>query len=76
MTMKTIRFVLTIILTIYSIPTFLSGLDIFKGKEPDLSTEWIILCIFFFLSIVLFITSLFEILNKDKKTITWENIDS
>jgi hypothetical protein len=49
MTMQTIRFSLAVILTIYSIPTLLSGLDIYKGTEPDLSSEWTIVCIFFVL---------------------------
>ena len=66
MTMKTIRFSLAVILTIYSIPTLLSGLDIYKGTEPDLSSEWIIVCIFFVLSLVFFITNLLELIKRDK----------
>ena len=66
MTMKTIRFSLAVILTIYSIPTLLSGLDIYKGTEPDLSSEWIIICIFFVLSLVFFITNLLELIKRDK----------
>jgi uncharacterized membrane protein YhaH (DUF805 family) len=66
MTMKTIRFSLAVILTIYSIPTLLSGLDIYKGTEPDLSSEWIIVCIFFVLSLVLFISNLLELIKRDK----------
>jgi len=58
--MKALRISLTVILTIYSIPVFLSGLDIYKGTEPDLSSEWIIVCLFFALSIVLFISNLLE----------------
>jgi len=66
MTMKTIRFSLAVILTIYSIPTLLSGLDIYKGTEPDLSSEWIIVCIFFVLSLVFFISNLLELIKRDK----------
>ena len=66
MTMKTIRFSLAVILTIYSIPTLLSGLDIYKGTEPDLSSEWIIVCIFFALSLVFFISNLLELIKRDK----------
>ena len=66
MTMKTIRLSLAVILTIYSIPTLLSGLDIYKGTEPDLSSEWIIVCIFFVLSLVFFISNLLEIAKRDK----------
>ena len=70
MTMKTLRFSLAVILTIYSIPTLLSGLDIYKGTEPDLSTEWIIICIFFVLSLVFFISNFLELIKRDKKTST------
>lgn len=64
--MKTLRFILALILTIYSIPTLLSGLDIYHGTEPDLSTEWIIVCIFFVLSLVFFVTNLLELIKRDK----------
>jgi uncharacterized membrane protein YhaH (DUF805 family) len=64
--MKTIRLSLAVILTIYSIPALLSGLDIYKGTEPDLSSEWIIVCIFFILSLVFFISSLLELIKRDK----------
>jgi len=63
--MKALRISLAIILTIYSIPTFLSGLDIYKGTEPDLSSEWIVVSIFFVLSLLFFITNLLE-LTKQK----------
>ncbi len=64
--MKTLRFILAVILTIYSIPTLLSGLDIYKGTEPDLSSEWIIVCIFFIMSVFFFISNLFELIKRDK----------
>ena len=64
--MKTLRFSLAVILTIYSIPTLLSGLDIYKGTEPDLSSEWIIVCIFFVLSLIFFISNLLELIKRDK----------
>jgi undecaprenyl pyrophosphate phosphatase UppP len=70
MTMKTKRFSLAVILTIYSIPTLLSGLDIYKGTEPDLSSEWIIVSIFFVLSLVFFITNLLELVKRNKLTST------
>jgi undecaprenyl pyrophosphate phosphatase UppP len=68
--MKKIRFSLAVILIIYSIPTLLSGLDIYKGTEPDLSSEWIIVSIFFVLSLAFFITNLLELIKQDKLTST------
>jgi hypothetical protein len=68
MIMKTTRFSLAVVLTIYSIPTLLSGLDIYQGTEPDLSSEWIIVCIFFALSLAFFITSLLEFVRRNKST--------
>jgi len=41
-------------------------LDIYKGNEPDLSSEWIIVCIFFVLSLVFFINNLLELIKRDK----------
>ena len=64
--MKAIRISLALILLIYSIPALLSGLDIYKGTEPDLESEWVIVCIFFILSIVLFIYNLLEFIKRDK----------
>ena len=66
--MKTTRFTLAVILTIYSIPTLLAGLDIYQGTEPDLSSEWIIVSIFFVLSLVFFISSLLELIKRDRQT--------
>jgi undecaprenyl pyrophosphate phosphatase UppP len=71
--MKKIRISLAIILILYSIPAFLSGLDIHKGTETDLSSEWIIVCIFFALSILLFISNLLELLKRDKPEYGKEN---
>ena len=64
--MRTIRISLGVILTIYSIPTILSGLDIYKGTEPDLSTEWIIVCIYFVLSLVFSILNILELFKQAK----------
>jgi membrane protease YdiL (CAAX protease family) len=64
--MRAIRLSLAVILSIYSIPTLLSGLDIYKGTEPDLSSEWIIVCIFFVLCLLLFISNLIEFIKIDK----------
>lgn len=64
--MKALRISLAVILTVYSIPAFLSGLDIYKGTEPDLSSEWIIVCLFFALSIVLFIANIIELTRRTK----------
>lgn len=66
MILRTLRITLAIILAIYSIPAILSGLDIFKGTEPDLSTEWIIVCIYFVLVLVLIISNLLELIRKAK----------
>ena len=65
--MKTIRFSLALILVIYSVPTFLAGLDIYRGTEPDLSTEWLVICTFFVLSLVCFIANLSEFIKRDKR---------
>jgi undecaprenyl pyrophosphate phosphatase UppP len=63
--MKILRVSLAIILLVYSIPTFLSGLDIYKGQENDLSSEWIIVCLFFVLSFVFILLNFLEsIKNK------------
>jgi hypothetical protein len=64
--MKTLRVSLTIILIIYSIPTLLSGLDIYKGTEPDLSSEWKIIGIFFVLAVIYSIFNLLEIIRERK----------
>jgi undecaprenyl pyrophosphate phosphatase UppP len=62
--MKTLRTSLAIILLIYSIPTVLSGLDIYKGTEPDLSPEWIIVCIFFIFSFIFILINLLELVKR------------
>jgi hypothetical protein len=64
--MKTIRSSLTFILLIYSIPTILSGLDIYSGSEPDLSSEWIIVSIYLILSIVYCVINLLDLFKKTK----------
>lgn len=56
--MKTVSSVLTVILLLYSVPAGLSGLDILKGSEPDLSTELVIVSIYFSLSIVYCVVNL------------------
>lgn len=70
--MKEIRTGLTIILLIYFVPTTLSVLDILKGSEPDLSTEWIVVCIYLLLSIAYSLVNLFELLRESKKDKTSE----
>ena len=62
--MKSLRVSLAIILFFYSIPAFLSGIDIFHADEPDLSSEWIIVCVFFILSFFLILVNLLEIVIK------------
>lgn len=62
--MKTLRAGLAIILLIYSVPTVLSGLDILRADEPDLSSEWIIVLIFFILSMVLILINFLEVLKR------------
>ena len=61
--MKTLRTSLTIILLVYSIPVLLSGIDIYKGTEPDLSSEWIIVFIYFLLPLFLFLQIFLKYLN-------------
>ena len=65
--MKKIRSVLTIILLFYFVPTILSTLDILKGSEPDLSSEWIIVSIYLVLSLVYSIVNLMDLLKELKK---------
>ena len=67
--MKILRAGLAIILIIYSVPALLSGLDIYHGNEPDLSSEWIIMCVFFVMCIVLVLLNILE-LFKIKNQIT------
>ena len=67
MKMKKIRIVLTIILLFFIFPTILSTLDILKGSEPDLSSEWIIVSIYLVLSLVYSIVNLLELLKDLKK---------
>ena len=64
--MRAIRLSLAMILAIYSIPTFLSGLDIYKGTEPDLSSEWVVVCIYFALSLVFFSFNLLEFMKANR----------
>lgn len=42
-------------------PFRFSGLDIYREAEPDLSSEWIIVCVFFTPSFVLFLVNLLEL---------------
>jgi hypothetical protein len=64
--MKTIRSSLTLILLIYSIPTILSGLDIYSCSEPDLSSEWIIVSIYLILSICYCVINLVDLFKRTK----------
>jgi membrane protease YdiL (CAAX protease family) len=64
--MKTLRASLAIILFIYSVPTILSALDIYRGKEPDLSSEWIIISVFFVLSMAFILINLLEFVKVKK----------
>ena len=67
--MKTLRAVLAIILLVYSIPTLLSALDILRGTEPDLGSEWIIVSIFFVLSVLFAAVTVVEFLRgKEGRT--------
>lgn len=51
---------LTIFLAVYWVPTLLAGLDILGGTEPDLSSEWIIVAIYFGATLLLTAASLVE----------------
>jgi len=64
--MKTLRASLSFILLLYSIPTILSGLDIYRGDEPDLSSEWIIIGIYFVLSWLLILVNILGITGMKK----------
>ena len=66
--MKALRFGMVIVLTFYSFPTILAGLDIYRGTEPDLSTEWIIVSVFFVLNFVFLIINLLELRKEIKQT--------
>jgi membrane protease YdiL (CAAX protease family) len=67
--MKTLRAVIAVILLVYSIPTLLSALDILRGTEPDLGSEWIIVSIFFVLSVLFAAVTVVEFLRgKEGRT--------
>jgi len=67
--MKTLRAGLAVILLVYSIPTLLSALDIFRGTEPDLGSEWIIVSVFFVLSVLFAAVTVVELLRgKEGRT--------
>jgi len=69
--MKTLRAGFAAILLVYSIPTLLSGLDILRGTEPDLSAEWIIVSIFFVSSVLFVLVTVLEFLKvREGKTDT------
>ncbi len=61
-TMKILRVSLATVLLVKSIPTLLSGLDIYKGSEPDLSSEWMIVCIFFVKTFIFILATLVELI--------------
>lgn len=63
--MKTLKVIFTVLLAFYTIPTVLATLDIYKGTEPDLTSEWMILFIFFIMFIGLISVNLTEILKKE-----------
>ena len=65
--MKTLKAILTVLLVFYTIPTLLSGLDIYKGTEPDLSSEWIIVFIFFIMFLGLITINITEIVKMVKQ---------
>jgi hypothetical protein len=65
--MKKIRSVLTIILLFYFVPTILSTLDILRGSEPDLSSEWIIVSVYMVLSLIYSIVNLMELMKELRK---------
>ena len=71
--MRIIRISLAIILSVYSIPAILSASDIYKGSEPDLSSEWIVLSIYIILSLAFALVSILELL-KEKSAKTNINI--
>lgn len=64
--MKTFRIILAIILIFYSIPTVLSAYDIYKGTEPNLSSEWIVVGVFIALGTILAVVTLLELFKKPK----------
>lgn len=51
---------LAFFLAVYWVPTLLAGLDILGGTEPDLSSEWIIVAIYFSATLLLTAASLVE----------------
>ena len=61
--MKALKSIFTIILIFYTIPTLLAGLDIYKGTEPDLSSEWIIVFVFFIMFLGLITINIIEIVK-------------
>jgi ABC-type multidrug transport system permease subunit len=54
------RRIMAFVLLIYSVPAFLSGLDIYRDKEPDLSAEWTIVVLYYILTIFFLGLSIFK----------------
>lgn len=65
--MKALRISLAVMLLFYSLPTFLSGLDIFRGTEEDLASEWIIVTLFFVMCLLMVVICLIEALERLRK---------
>ncbi len=65
--MKALKAIFTVLLAFYTIPTILAGLDIYKGTEPDLSSEWVIVFIFFIMFVVLITINITELIRMRLK---------
>jgi undecaprenyl pyrophosphate phosphatase UppP len=64
--MKAFRIILAIILIFYAIPTVLSAMDIYKGTEPDLSSEWVVVGVFIALGVLLAAITIIESIKNPK----------
>ena len=64
--MKAFRIILAIILVFYAIPTVLSAVDIYRGAEPDLSSEWVVVGVFIALGALLAAITIIESIKNPK----------
>jgi len=66
---KSVRLALTFILLILSVFAFAAGTDIYHNLEPDLSQEWLIFNLFFYLCCFYIVVNLVDLFIKEKNNI-------
>jgi hypothetical protein len=66
-TISEFRLILTLILVIGGFLAFCAGLDIWHGCEPDVSSEWAIMYVYFYLCYFYFVLNVVDIFVNRKK---------